>query len=98
MYCPECGKEIPDESRECPKCGALILAGDLDSEPRASDTVKCPDCQVDMKELEGVKFRVGGTSGAWKLLFGEWAELGEGLLSLDLWVCPNCKQVKLFKE
>ena len=24
MYCPNCGKEIPDESKFCPECGYTI--------------------------------------------------------------------------
>ena len=41
------------------------------------------------------KFRVGGTSGGWKLLFGEMAELGEETLPLDVWACSQCRSVEL---
>jgi hypothetical protein len=41
------------------------------------------------------KFRTGGTGGGWKLIFGEWAELGEGLLALELLGCPECRYVEL---
>ena len=40
------------------------------------------------------QLRVGGTSGGWKLLFGEWAEVGEDMLPLELLVCPNCRRVE----
>jgi len=40
------------------------------------------------------EFRVGGTSGGWKLLFGEWAELGEGLLALEALACGSCHRVE----
>lgn len=40
------------------------------------------------------QFRVGGTSGGWKLLFGEWAELGEQLLPLELLACGSCRHVE----
>jgi hypothetical protein len=41
------------------------------------------------------EFRVGGTSGGWKLLFGEWAELGEGKLPLEALACASCRRVEL---
>jgi hypothetical protein len=40
-------------------------------------------------------FRVGGNTGGWKLLFGEWAELGEGLLRLEVFACGTCHKVEL---
>jgi hypothetical protein len=41
------------------------------------------------------RFRVGGTSGGWKLLFGEWAELGEQMLPLELLACGRCRWVEM---
>jgi len=41
------------------------------------------------------EFRVGGTTGGWKLLFGEWAELGEGKLNLEVLACGSCGKVEL---
>ena len=41
------------------------------------------------------KFRVGGSSGAWTALFGQWAELGEELIPLEAWACPTCRRVEL---
>jgi hypothetical protein len=41
------------------------------------------------------EFRVGGTSGGWKLLFGEFAELGEGMLKLEVLACGSCGKVEL---
>jgi len=40
------------------------------------------------------EFRVGGTTGGWKLLFGELAELGEGMLKLEVRACSSCRQVE----
>lgn len=37
---------------------------------------------------------VGGTSGGWKLLFGEWAVLGEEMLKLEVRACPRCAHVE----
>jgi hypothetical protein len=41
------------------------------------------------------ELRIGGTTGGWKLLFGEWAELGEGFLRLEALACGNCRRVEL---
>jgi hypothetical protein len=40
-------------------------------------------------------FRVGGTSGGWKMLFGELAELGEGMMDFEVFACPQCRKVEL---
>ena len=40
------------------------------------------------------QFRVGGTTGGWKLLFGEWSELGENMLALEALVCEQCRKVE----
>jgi len=47
-------------------------------------------------QLMGIEaFRVGGTTGGWKMLFGEFAELGEGMLDLEVFACPYCRKVEL---
>ncbi len=40
------------------------------------------------------EFRTGGTSGGWKLLFGELAELGEGMVAFELLACHECGHVE----
>ena len=40
------------------------------------------------------EFRIGGSSGGWKLLFGEWAELGENMLPLEVLACEECRKVE----
>lgn len=49
-----------------------------------------------MDGLGQVPVRVGGTSGGWHLLFGEWADVREGILPLDVFRCSNCKRVEFF--
>jgi hypothetical protein len=39
------------------------------------DVKRCHSCDVEMQFAGKAPFRIGGTSGRWKLLFGEWAEL-----------------------
>lgn len=59
---------------------------------------KCHTCNVEMQFAQKVPFRIKGTPGMWKLLFGEWAELGEEMLSLNVYVCPKCGEVRLFAD
>ena len=41
------------------------------------------------------EFRVGGTSGGWEPVLGEWAELGEEKLALEVIACPRCGHVEI---
>lgn len=63
-----------------------------------SSIKKCHSCNVELEFAAKASFRVGGTSGGWKLLFGEWAELGENMLLFDIYVCPSCGRVELFVD
>ena len=55
----------------------------------------CLRCGTQLEQMGVEEFRVGGTSGGWKLLFGEWAEFGEEKLKLEIRACPSCRQVDL---
>ncbi len=57
-------------------------------------TDACLRCGAALGSLGVEEFRVGGTSGGWHLLFGEWAELGEGKLKLEVRACATCRQVE----
>ena len=61
----------------------------------APDPNACLRCGTQIKSIGVEQFRVGGSSGGWKLVFGEWAELGEDLLSLEVLACPQCRKVEL---
>ncbi len=54
----------------------------------------CLRCAGPLRSMGIEAFRVGGTSGGWKLLFGEWAELGEGMLDLEVRACSSCGHVE----
>lgn len=56
---------------------------------------ECLRCQGPLISAGVAQFRTGGTSGGWKLLFGEWAELGEGMLPMEVLVCESCRNVEL---
>jgi hypothetical protein len=55
----------------------------------------CLRCGVQLQVIGIESFRVGGTSGGWKMLFGEWAELGEGMMDFEVFACPNCRKIEL---
>ena len=48
-----------------------------------------------VEEMGVEKFRVGGTSGGWQLLFGAYAELSEETLPLEAFACSACHRVEL---
>lgn len=56
---------------------------------------ECLRCGTDLKSIGVEEFRVGGTTGGWKLLFGELAELGEGMMNLEILACERCRKVEL---
>ena len=58
--------------------------------------MECYACHSQMQSLGQLPIRTGGTSGGWHLLLGDWAEINEGVLPLDVFRCPTCKRVKFF--
>jgi hypothetical protein len=61
-----------------------------------NEAKKCRTCDVEILFAGEAPFRTGGTSDGWKLLFGEWAELGEEMLPLYIYLCPKCGRIELF--
>ena len=57
---------------------------------------KCSYCGQNAQFVYTAQFRVGGTSGGIKLLLGEWAELGESMIPMYVFVCPNCGKIELY--
>jgi len=57
---------------------------------------KCSSCGQNAQYVYTAQFRVGGTSGGMKLLLGEWAELGEKMIPMYVFVCPNCGKIELY--
>ena len=55
----------------------------------------CLRCGGPIQSMGIEEFRVGGSTGGWKLLVGEWAELGEGMLRLEVFACGSCGKVEL---
>jgi len=55
----------------------------------------CLRCGGVLTSMGVETFRTGGTSGGWKLLFGELAELGEDMIPLEILACGNCRRVEM---
>ena len=55
----------------------------------------CLRCKRELVSLGSPKFRIGGSGGAAHLLFGNWAELGESTVELEVLACDSCGQVEL---
>lgn len=64
------------------------------SSGRKPERLVCLRCSAELKRLGVEKFRIGGATGLVKLVFDEWAELGEDVLPLEVWVCPGCRRVE----
>ena len=63
----------------------------VDPEPVGENCIRCGGA---LASAGVAHFRTGGTTGGWKLLFGEMAELGEGMLPLEVLVCQECRNVE----
>ena len=57
--------------------------------------MSCLRCQQPLWTFGVQKFRIGGTTGGWKMLVGEWAELGEDMVPLEMLACKGCRKVEL---
>ena len=54
----------------------------------------CLRCGSPIASLGVQQFRTGGNTGAWKLVFGELAELGEGMTQFEMFACQTCRHVE----
>jgi predicted nucleic-acid-binding Zn-ribbon protein len=61
-----------------------------------TDNKKCSSCGNVAVYVYTASFRIGGTSGGWKLLLGEWAEIGENMIPMNVYVCQNCGKIELY--
>lgn len=66
------------------------VAGPIDSIPMD----RCLRCRSTLRDEGPIDIRVGGKTGGWGLLLGQWADVGENLLRLDLLSCPTCGHVE----
>ena len=64
------------------------------SEQASAGSNACLGCHGPLESMGIEQIRTGGTGGGWKLLFGEWAELGEEMLPLEVLACGRCRRVE----
>ena len=55
----------------------------------------CLRCGQPLWTFGEQEFRVGGSKGGWKMVVGEWAELGEDMVPLEMLACRSCGKVEL---
>jgi len=55
----------------------------------------CVRCGGQLHSLGETALRTGGSRGAWKLIFGELAELREGTMNVEMLACPRCRRLEL---
>lgn len=60
-----------------------------------ADSGTCLGCKGPLQSLGVEHLRVGGVSGGWRMLMGSWAEVGEGILDVELLACRNCRRIEL---
>lgn len=58
--------------------------------------MECSVCHSTMESLGQLPIRTGGTGGGWHLLLGEWADVTEGVVPLDVFRCPRCTRVEFY--
>ena len=55
----------------------------------------CLRCKRELVSLGTPSFRIGGSGGAAHLIFGNWAEIGESTVDLEVLACDACGHVEL---
>lgn len=58
--------------------------------------MNCLRCQQPMNYVAQIPLRAGGKSGGMNFWLGEWAALGERLISLDVYRCSSCGHLEFF--
>ena len=89
MRCPDCGSDLEPGEMKVHQC---------DAGPGTGNVEDCLGCGTKVVALGTRDFRFGGMTGGVKLLLGEWAELSEDKLRLEVLVCPGCRRVELRLE
>jgi hypothetical protein len=71
--------------------GAPSAAGDVATRRAGTD---CLRCGAPVEALGVHELRTGGSTGAAHLLFGQWAELGEDKISVEIFACRVCRRLE----
>lgn len=75
-----------------PVCGS----GRMQPSPSEGDAaqVRCRDCGAAMWSGGTEQFHVDGSSGLWRMMFGEPSDLEGAAMPLEIWSCPTCRRVE----
>lgn len=60
----------------------------------APDRTTCLRCAGTLSSLGVRELRAGGMTGAAHLLLGQWAELGEEKIAVEILVCNTCRRLE----
>jgi hypothetical protein len=98
--CSVCGENAGFMMSMCDGClakqnEAARIRREQPSEPRIAEQT-CSGCGSRMEPLGQLPLRTGGLTGGWHMVFGELADAGEGILTLDVFRCRECKRVEFF--
>ena len=85
---------MTDDPQLDPRLDATRVARD-DPATADPDRSSCLRCGTPIRTLGSHELRTGGSTGAIHLLIGQWAELGEGKLRVEILECPGCGHVEL---
>jgi hypothetical protein len=66
-----------------------------DDQPAREDRLGCLRCGARIAPRGVVELRTGGSTGATHFFLGEWAELGEGKLPVEIYSCSRCGHLEL---
>ena len=64
--------------------------GDEDARTGRDESVSCLRCGRPIVSLGVTELRTGGSTGATHFFLGQWAELGEGKLRVEVLACEAC--------
>jgi predicted nucleic-acid-binding Zn-ribbon protein len=56
----------------------------------------CIACGSVTQFLGQIPLRAGGSDGISKLFFGEWAELGEQVIPIEMFRCTACSHIEFY--
>jgi hypothetical protein len=59
-----------------------------------TDRTRCLRCSGALSSLGVRELRAGGMTGAAHLLLGQWAEIGEEKLAVEILVCNACRRLE----
>ena len=57
--------------------------------------IKCSRCGAVLEDYGIQKLRIGGVGGEWSYIVGDIAEIEQGTLPVQIYICPKCGKIEL---